>query len=30
MLRGFVKNGTVHLLGNHTLPEGAFVKIIPE
>ena len=30
MLRGFVKGGAVHLLGNHTLPEGAFVKIIPE
>jgi probable phosphoglycerate mutase len=30
MLRGFVKGGAVHVLGNHTLPEGAFVKVIPE
>jgi ribonuclease HI len=30
MLRGFVKGGAVHLLGNHALPEGAFVKVIPE
>jgi probable phosphoglycerate mutase len=30
MFRGFVKGGAVHLLGNYTLPEGAFVKIIPE
>ncbi len=30
MLRGFTKAGTVHLLGGATLPEGIFVKIIPE
>jgi ribonuclease HI len=30
MLRGFIKNGTVHLLGSATLPDGIFVKIIPE
>jgi len=30
MLRGFVKEGTIRLLGSHTLPEGTFVKIIPE
>ena len=30
MLRGFVRDGVVHVLGGKTLPEGAFVKILPE
>ncbi len=30
MLRGFTKNGTIHLLGTATLPDGIFVKILPE
>jgi ribonuclease HI len=30
MLRGFVRDGVVHILGGKTLPEGAFVKILPE
>jgi probable phosphoglycerate mutase len=30
MLRGFTKDGAIHLLGNVTLPDGIFVKIIPE
>lgn len=30
MLRGFTRDGAVHLLGNKTLPDGIFVKIIPE
>lgn len=30
MLRGFVRGGTIHLLGGATLPDGIFVKIIPE
>ena len=30
MLRGFTKDGTVHLLGGATLPDGVFVKIIRE
>jgi probable phosphoglycerate mutase len=30
MLRGFTKDGVVHLLGNATLPDGVFVKIIRE
>ena len=30
MLRGFTRGGTIHLLGSHTLPDGLFVKIIPE
>jgi ribonuclease HI len=30
MLRGFTKDGTIHLLGGATLPDGRFVKIIPE
>ena len=30
MLRGFTKDGTVHLLGGATLPDGIFVKIIQE
>ncbi len=30
MLRGITRNGTVELLGGATLPNGIFVKIIPE
>lgn len=30
MLRGFTRNGVVHLLGGVTLPDGIFVKIVPE
>jgi ribonuclease HI len=30
MLRGFTRNGTIHLLGGSVLPDGVFVKIIPE
>ena len=30
MLRGFTKDGVVHILGNATLPNGIFVKIIRE
>jgi len=30
MVRGFTRNGTVHLLGGATLPDGIFVKVIPE
>ena len=30
MLRGFVREGVVHLLGGQTLPENSFVKIVPE
>ena len=30
MLRGFVRDGVVHLLGAKTLPEGSFVKVLPE
>ncbi|MDE1155913.1 MAG: ribonuclease HI family protein [Acidobacteriaceae bacterium] len=30
MLRGFVRDGSVHLLGGASLPDGVFVKIIPE
>ena len=30
MLRGFVRDGSIHLLGGHTLPDGVFVKIVPE
>ncbi len=30
MLRGFTKEGTIHVLGGATLPDGIFVKIIPE
>ncbi len=30
MLRGFTRNGVVHILGNATLPDGVFVKIIRE
>jgi len=30
MLRGFTRAGAIHLLGGATLPDGVFVKIIPE
>jgi probable phosphoglycerate mutase len=30
MLRGFTRDGAVHLLGGATLPDGIFVKVIPE
>ena len=30
MLRGFARDGVIHLLGPHILPNGTFVKIIPE
>ncbi len=30
MLRGFTRNGVVHLLGDAKLPDGIFVKIVPE
>jgi ribonuclease HI len=30
MLRGFTRNGVVHILGGASLPDGIFVKIIPE
>ena len=30
MLRGFARDGIIHILGPHTLPNGTFVKIIPE
>ena len=30
MLRGFTKDGVVHLLGGATLPDGVFVKVIRE
>ncbi len=30
MLRGFARAGVIHILGPHTLPDGTFVKIIPE
>ncbi len=30
MLRGFTRDGAVHLLGTDKLPDGIFVKIIPE
>jgi ribonuclease HI len=30
MLRGFTKDGVVHVLGEATLPDGVFVKIIRE
>lgn len=30
MLRGFTRDGTVHLLGGARLPDGIFVKVIPE
>jgi probable phosphoglycerate mutase len=30
MLRGFTRDGTIHLLGSTRLPDGIFVKVIPE
>jgi ribonuclease HI len=30
MLRGFTRDGSIHLLGGAALPDGIFVKIIPE
>lgn len=30
MLRGFTRDGVVHVLGGQPLPDGIFVKIIPE
>lgn len=30
MLRGFARGGVIHILGAHSLPDGRFVKIIPE
>jgi probable phosphoglycerate mutase len=30
MLRGFVRDGGVQILGNNPLPDGVFVKVIPE
>ncbi len=30
MLRGFTRDGVVHLLGDAKLPNGIFVKIVPE
>jgi ribonuclease HI len=30
MLRGFTRDGVIHILGGQTLPDGIFVKIIPE
>jgi ribonuclease HI len=30
MLRGFTRDGAIHLLGGANLPDGIFVKIIPE
>ncbi len=30
MLRGFVKDGAIHLLGGKTLPDGVFVKVVQE
>jgi probable phosphoglycerate mutase len=30
MLRGFTRDGAIHLLGGAVLPDGVFVKIIPE
>ena len=30
MLRGFARDGVIHILGGHTLPDGRFVKIVPE
>jgi ribonuclease HI len=30
MLRGFTRDGVIHILGNATLPDGIFVKIIRE
>ena len=30
MLRGFTRDGAIHLLGSDKLPNGIFVKVIPE
>jgi ribonuclease HI len=30
MLRGFTRDGSIHLLGDASLPDGIFVKVIPE
>ena len=30
MLRGFTRDGVVHVLGDTKLPDGMFVKIVPE
>ena len=30
MLRGFTRDGVVHVLGESKLPDGVFVKIVPE
>jgi len=30
MLRGFTRSGVVEILGNEKLPDGVFVKILPE
>lgn len=30
MLRGFTRDGVVHLLGGAKLPDGVFVKVVPE
>ena len=30
VLRGFTRDGSIHLLGGAVLPDGVFVKIIPE
>jgi ribonuclease HI len=30
VLRGFTRNGSIHLLDNATLPDGVFVRITPE
>lgn len=30
MMRGFVRDGVIHLLGGKTLPDGSFVKVIAE
>ena len=30
MIRGFVRDGVVHLLGSAKLPDGVFVKVLPE
>ena len=30
MMRGFTRGGTIHLLGGSELPDGVFVKVIPE
>ncbi len=30
MMRGFVRDGVIHMLGGKSLPEGVFVKIVRE